>query len=299
MRADAVLDALGYDYDHVEQDEPTEACDAAADQRGLETGQIVKSLIVSIDGQDYHLLVPGDRQLSERKVGSYRLVEPDRSTELTGCEPGTVHPFASELPHRVDYRLFLNEEVSFTVGNRQEGVIIDAERFRDALDDEDFEWVEDDLVSFTEQDVRALDSYELDEETATFIAKEGYTRVFEQLVDDVSISDLVMAIESLHREEVSVSPMLVDELIERAEGETHMQRLAAHRAEHGEWPEDVSYDLDAIITEILTEHENAVQDYRDGKSSAVNFLMGQVMNETQGQADPGSVRRELMSRLED
>lgn len=298
MRADQFLDQAGIQYELVEQDTPTEACDAAAEARGVETGQIVKSLIVRIDGTEHHLLVPGDRHLSEKKVGQYELVEPDRSTELTGCEPGTVHPFASDLPHRVDYRLFQREKLSFTVGSRTEGVIVTSEAFRQALDDAVFDWKEEDLVSFTEQDVEALDDLAVDEETKTFIAKHGYGPVVTSLTDSWPLEDILMAIETLNREDVPVDEAIVETVLERADGETHMQRLVAQYAETGEWAEQKSFDLAAVLDTVLEDNQQAVEDYRSGKESALNFLMGQVMDETQGQADPGTVRQQLQERLD-
>lgn len=295
MRADERLDELGYTYEKVVQEQPTEACDAAARERGVRTGQIVKSLIVQTDGDEKHLLVPGDRQVSERKLGDYGLVEPERSTALTGCEPGTVHPFSSDLPHLVDYRLFRNDRVSFTVGSRTEGVIIAADSFKAALDDASIEWKERDIVSYADEDKQDLEPFDIDDETATFLAKEGYNRVFRLLQEQYDQERLIMAIESLHREAIIVSAEMVEGLLDRADGETHMQRLTAQYAEHEEWPEETSFDLDTVLQEVLENNEEAVTDYQAGKSSALNFLMGQVMNETQGQANPSTVR----SRLED
>ena len=41
-----------------------------------------------------------------------------------------------------------------------------------------------------------------------------------------------------------------------------------------------------VVSEILMENPSAVEDYLDGKDSAVRFLVGQIMKKTKGQANP-------------
>jgi len=41
-----------------------------------------------------------------------------------------------------------------------------------------------------------------------------------------------------------------------------------------------------VVSETLLENPSAVDDYLDGKDSAVRFLIGQVMKKTKGQANP-------------
>ena len=41
-----------------------------------------------------------------------------------------------------------------------------------------------------------------------------------------------------------------------------------------------------LVSEILQENPSAVDDYLNGKDSAVRFLVGQVMKKTKGQANP-------------
>jgi aspartyl-tRNA(Asn)/glutamyl-tRNA(Gln) amidotransferase subunit B len=51
--------------------------------------------------------------------------------------------------------------------------------------------------------------------------------------------------------------------------------------------------LDAVIEEVIKEHPQAVEDYRNGRKEALNFLVGQVMRKTRGRVDPGEVNRRL------
>ena len=52
-------------------------------------------------------------------------------------------------------------------------------------------------------------------------------------------------------------------------------------------------ELTPIIQEVLANNEDAVADYRSGKTTAIRFLMGQVMKATRGRADAQAVMRLL------
>lgn len=54
----------------------------------------------------------------------------------------------------------------------------------------------------------------------------------------------------------------------------------------------------AAVGDAIKEHPDAVEDYHAGEDGALNFLVGQVMAETGGSADPGTVNELLRERLE-
>ncbi|MBI2855816.1 MAG: Asp-tRNA(Asn)/Glu-tRNA(Gln) amidotransferase subunit GatB, partial [Chloroflexi bacterium] len=56
--------------------------------------------------------------------------------------------------------------------------------------------------------------------------------------------------------------------------------------------------LDGTVAEIVERNPRAVQDYLGGKETAIKFLMGQVMKETRGRANPGLVTQLLREKLE-
>ncbi|MFB6191501.1 MAG: YbaK/EbsC family protein [Candidatus Nanohaloarchaea archaeon] len=296
MRADSFLDAAGIDYEIVEHG-PVETCSEAADARDVDPGCIVKSLVVERDGQLYHVCIPGDRKLSGTKFGEHRMVPPGRSEELTGQESGTVHPFSTELPHVVDERLFEQEELSHTVGNRKEGVVYPVEGFRAALEELDCEVEVKDIVVTDQRDRKQLENF-VDEEDANFLLENGYRGMFLELADKNPATEIVEAIRKLNRQETGFSSADVKELVKRAENDTHMLKLAERFAEDGSFPDrDGEADLEKTVSEVVDENPDAVKDYRDGKDSAINYLLGQVMQETRGKADGGEARELLMEEL--
>jgi len=56
-------------------------------------------------------------------------------------------------------------------------------------------------------------------------------------------------------------------------------------------------ELSPIIDGVIAAHPDQVETYRGGKEGVLGFLVGQVMRETQGKADPKVVNRLLTERL--
>lgn len=56
-------------------------------------------------------------------------------------------------------------------------------------------------------------------------------------------------------------------------------------------------ELEAMIDVVLSANEKSVADYRAGKQNALQFLMGQVMKETKGKANPTVVMELLRKKL--
>lgn len=55
--------------------------------------------------------------------------------------------------------------------------------------------------------------------------------------------------------------------------------------------------LDTAVANIITANPKPVADYKAGKMAAIGFLVGQVMKETRGQANPGLVKELLEKAL--
>lgn len=56
--------------------------------------------------------------------------------------------------------------------------------------------------------------------------------------------------------------------------------------------------LTEIITKVLDDNEQSVEDYKNGKDKAKGFLVGQVMKVTKGQANPPMVNKILVQELD-
>lgn len=56
-------------------------------------------------------------------------------------------------------------------------------------------------------------------------------------------------------------------------------------------------ELTEIITAILDKNEQSIEDFKNGKGRALGFLVGQVMKETKGQANPPMVNKILLAEM--
>jgi aspartyl-tRNA(Asn)/glutamyl-tRNA(Gln) amidotransferase subunit B len=55
--------------------------------------------------------------------------------------------------------------------------------------------------------------------------------------------------------------------------------------------------LEAVVDKVIAANPQSVEDYRGGKKKALGFLVGQIMKETKGQANPGIVNKLLQEKL--
>lgn len=254
-------------------------------------------MIVERGGEKLHCVIPGDRTLSAGKFGEHRLVDPEQSLEITGRESGTVHPFSSGLEHYVDRRLLEEDRISFTTGDSQEGVIINTEEFREGLERADFDFQIDDIVEFTEEDIEDLEDEGLDEEEARFVLSKGLEEQFHELNRQFDTGPVIGILEEFRRHGIEYDREVAEEVLSRADRETHMQKLVQAYSENGELPEEEDHSLEEAVEQVLDESQDAVEDYRSGKDSALNYLLGQVMKNTNGQADGGEARKALQGRI--
>lgn len=56
-------------------------------------------------------------------------------------------------------------------------------------------------------------------------------------------------------------------------------------------------ELTNIVKEVISKNEKAVEDFKNGKDTAVQFLLGQVMKETKGKADPKTTENIIKTEL--
>ena len=55
--------------------------------------------------------------------------------------------------------------------------------------------------------------------------------------------------------------------------------------------------LEKVIDDVIAANPKQVEQYRGGKTTVINFLVGQVMKQTRGQANVGVVTELLKTKL--
>ncbi|MGC9071464.1 MAG: aminoacyl-tRNA deacylase [Acidilobus sp.] len=80
--------------------ESVETVDAASRVVGVQPSEIVKTLLLVVDGRPLAVLLPGDKKLDYRKLSALtkaskiRMASPDEITELTSLMPGGLTPLS-------------------------------------------------------------------------------------------------------------------------------------------------------------------------------------------------------------
>ncbi|NGP76821.1 Asp-tRNA(Asn)/Glu-tRNA(Gln) amidotransferase subunit GatB [Balneolaceae bacterium YR4-1] len=57
--------------------------------------------------------------------------------------------------------------------------------------------------------------------------------------------------------------------------------------------------IEPIVEEVISDHPDEVERYRDGKKGLIGFFIGQVMQRSQGKANPNLVRELIAEKLEE
>jgi aspartyl-tRNA(Asn)/glutamyl-tRNA(Gln) amidotransferase subunit B len=114
--------------------------------------------------------------------------------------------------------------------------------------------------------------------------------------DSCSFTPLFMADLLQMIDEGLISGKLAKEILDQsfASGKSPRQIVAVENltqiSDHGE--------LDKVIRLVIEEHPDSVENYRGGKTKALGFLVGQVMKETRGKANPQLVNELLLEALD-
>ncbi|NLP33889.1 MAG: Asp-tRNA(Asn)/Glu-tRNA(Gln) amidotransferase subunit GatB [Clostridiales bacterium] len=119
--------------------------------------------------------------------------------------------------------------------------------------------------------------------------------------------------EDIEAEEISFTPVQLAKLIEMIEAGKINRTVAKEVFEHV-FKENVDPDeyviehglsmvsddgvLQSIIEKVIAENRQSVEDYRNGKTKAFGYLVGQTMKETKGKADPKMVNQMIKKILD-
>jgi Cys-tRNA(Pro)/Cys-tRNA(Cys) deacylase len=127
------LDELGIPYRLHIHDHPLQSIEQAARERGLESSQIIRSLLFRLEDDSFILLLmagPGkvDWTKLRRYLGVSRMTTAttEQVRMITGYEPGAVSPFGLRHPLRMlaDWNIQAHEVISLGAGIQKAGVII-------------------------------------------------------------------------------------------------------------------------------------------------------------------------------
>lgn len=108
---------------------------------------------------------------------------------------------------------------------------------------------------------------------------------------DLSPKDFAELISLLENKVIS-SKMVKDILLEVVHKNAPIKKLLQEKKKIAD-PEEIR----RIVKKVMLANEKAVQDYRQGKETAFEFLIGAIMRETKGQADPNVTRTVLLEEL--
>ena len=135
-------------------------------------------------------------------------------------------------------------------------------------------WIADTLIG--ELNYRGMSLDAVDPERFTALVR---------LIKDGTITD---------KSGVEVLRVMLDQRMKNGQDETPSRIVA--RLNLAKTAGDAG-ELTAVITEVIAQNSKAVEDYRNGKNGALNFLVGQAMKKTRGRSDPGELNRLITGML--
>ncbi|OGY14641.1 MAG: hypothetical protein A3A58_02810 [Candidatus Blackburnbacteria bacterium RIFCSPLOWO2_01_FULL_41_27] len=138
---------------------------------------------------------------------------------------------------------------------------------------------------FSSKSKRLETEYGLTSETAKTLVKQGMARYFEEAVKEGEGLDPKAIANAIVNKRLSteLSPL---EFTGKFRESTKGQEIS---------PEE----LEIVVLSVIKHNEKAVGDYKNGKESVIQFLVGEVMRETKGKAKAGSVMDMFLKKLND
>ncbi|MDR3063683.1 MAG: Asp-tRNA(Asn)/Glu-tRNA(Gln) amidotransferase GatCAB subunit B, partial [Methanobrevibacter sp.] len=170
---------------------------------------------------------------------------------------------------------------------------------------------------------RFMNDFALDKESATVLTSEldladAYEEVAKEIDPEFASSWMrdelkrVLYYNKLSFSESGISPKNIVEFLKLLQNKEITikagQRIVEKMPNNSKSPKEIAIELNLIgvITDeqikeaaqkAVDNNPEAVSDYHEGKKASMNFLVGQVMKETRGKADPGETVKILKSIL--
>nr|EGQ39896.1 MAG: hypothetical protein J07AB56_06240 [Candidatus Nanosalinarum sp. J07AB56] len=296
MKADDVLHNIDAEFETMSH-RPIHSIEEAAEVRSVDQQQIVKSVLMETQsGRRIHACVPGDREVSPTVFEDYALLPPKEVEDITGFEPGTVHPLSSELPHVIESRLFDREELCFTTGDREAAVKMEADEFKSVVEAMGFSFEIREVVEPSDSERQELLDTGIGEDSVLFVLNSGNLHRFRR-ISGHDPDAAITALREVERHGLELDHGELSKVLERAESSNHIQKLLESYSRNGELPQPNQESLDEVVQSVVEDNTDAVRDLRSGKESALNYLIGQVMQEMKGSADASEVEDTIRSEI--
>ena len=55
--------------------------------------------------------------------------------------------------------------------------------------------------------------------------------------------------------------------------------------------------IDTLVNEVISENEKAIADYKNGRTNMLDYMVGQVMKKSTGQANPVQAKEKLLEKI--
>jgi len=153
-------------------------------------------------------------------------------------------------------------------------------------------------IRLTNSQIKALKSKipELPEAKISNLKKKGLSDYQAELLSrsDKNILVLKKALKISEKIKVKISPSKVADLIINKKAKTSQEiidKLSARK------PSMDKRELISITENVLKDNPSVVEQFKKGKETAIEFLVGQIMAKTKGQADAQQVRKLLREKL--
>ena len=222
-----------------------------------------------------------------------------------------------------------NSDISATESLRQKeteedyGYIFDPDLTRQELDKELRETIKDSLPELPQEKLeRFKEEYGLkDKLVESLITESKLADDFEELAENfdsdlvaswmtgdlkkvLNYNELTYAESDLDVDSVSyMLELIAEDKISDRNAEMLLREVIGESSDPRQVVEDQDLlkaeddEVSGFVEEAIEENPEAVKDFENGDEEAVNFLVGQVMNLSQGKADPKTAREKILEKL--
>lgn len=194
------------------------------------------------------------------------------------------------------------------------------------ISDERLEKVKGEMPEFADEKARRfVNEYKLHEmEAATLSSEQELAEYYEEIVNDTKEPRLaanwvltevlrVLKEKNISISEFNVTPKNLGKLIKLIQAKTISSKIAKDVFEilltEDKDPEIIVKEkglvqitddsaIEKIVDQVLAENAQSVEDYKNGKSNALKYLVGQAMRLSKGKANPQMINEMILSRLE-